>query len=242
MEKEKYYFDFEMDSNGPHKISKKCYLEKERLALLVIDMQNYITDRKYSGKWSSRDSEEYYYERSVNVVIPNIEKIISFFRKQDLSIIYTRIASRSESFADVPPTAKKNLVDEENIDADGKRWTLYEEDEASFLDHRIKPRPRDIVVLKGGSGTFCSSELDLILRSNNISRLVFTGGLTDACVSSTLRQAWDRGYLCTIPEDACIASCKEDHEAEIRILGKYYAWVTSTEELLQELILPNTNE
>jgi len=52
----------------------------------------------------------------------------------------------------------------------------------------------------------------------NISRIIFTGGLTDACVSSTVRQAWDRGYLCTVAEDACIASNKDDHDAEIKIL------------------------
>ena len=132
-------------------------------------------------------------------------------------------------------TAKKNLVDEENIDADGNRWTLYVDDKASLIEKRLEPSQEDIVVYKGGSGAFCSSELDLILRSNNISRLIFTGGLTDACVSSSLRQAWDRGYLCTIPEDACISSCKEDHEAEIRILGKYYAWVAATDELLIKL-------
>jgi nicotinamidase-related amidase len=121
------------------------------------------------------------------------------------------------------------------MDINGKRWTLHYKDRASFIEKRLEPAINDVVVLKGGSGAFCSSEMDLVLRSNNISRIVFTGGLTDACVSSSLRQAWDRGYLCTVIEDACIASCKEDHDAEIKILGKYYAWVTTTGELLNYL-------
>lgn len=235
MSKAKYFFDFIKDKNGPHKIAEKSYLEKEKLALMVIDMQNYMTDHLYTGKWSSRGSEDYYYNRTEKTVIPNIVKLIDFFRKKDLKVIYTRITSTNKSFADVPSTAKKNLVDEENIDTNGKKWTLYVEDNASFIEERLKPSPDDIVIFKGGSGAFCSSELDLILRSNNISRLIFTGGLTDACVSSTLRQAWDRGYLCIAAEDACIASCKEDHDAEIRILGKYYAWVAATDELLKKL-------
>jgi len=234
MSEKKYFFDFIQDKNGPHKIAMKSYLEKEKLALLVIDMQNYMIDHLYSGKWSSRGSEDYY-KRTEKAVIPNIIKLISFFREEDLKIIYTRITSSNKNFADVPSTAKKNLVDEDNIDINGNRWTLYIEDNASFIERRLQPSSDDIVIFKGGSGAFCSSEMDLILRSNNISRLIFTGGLTDACVSSSLRQAWDRGYLCTIPEDACIASCKEDHVAEIRILGKYYAWVTSTDEVLKNL-------
>ena len=231
----KYYFDFNFDKSGPHKIAKESYLEKGRLALMVIDMQNYMTDHLYTGKWSSRGSEDYYYNRAEKTVIPNIAKLIDFFRKNSLKIIYTRIASLDENFADVPSTAKKNLVDEENIDINGTRWTLHVKDRASFIEERLIPEADDIVVLKGGSGAFCASEMDLVLRSNNISRLVFTGGLTDACVSSSLRQAWDRGYLCSIAEDACIASNKDDHDAEIRILGKYYAWVSSTQEIISGL-------
>ncbi len=77
--------------------------------------------------------------------------------------------------------------------------------------------------------------MDMVLRSNNISRIIFCGGLIDACVSSSLRQAWDRGYLCTVIEDACIVSYKEDHDAEIKILGKYYAWVTIADEVINYL-------
>jgi len=235
METGKYYFDFIVDKEGPHKISKESYLEKARLALMIIDMQNYMTENLYTGKWSSRGSEDYYYKRAEETVIPNLAKLISFFRENKIRIVYTRIASLDENFADVPSTAKKNLVDEDNMDINGKRWTLHYKDRASFIEKRLEPAINDVVVLKGGSGAFCSSEMDLVLRSNNISRIVFTGGLTDACVSSSLRQAWDRGYLCTVIEDACIASCKEDHDAEIKILGKYYAWVATTGELLNYL-------
>ncbi len=235
MVKDKYFFDFLIDKKGPHKVSIKSYLEKDKLALIVVDMQNYMTENIYTGKWSSRGSEDYYYNRAEKTVIPNILLLLKYFRGNGIKVIYTRIASTGENFSDVTSNAKKNLVDEENVDIDGKRWTLHIDDAASSIEKRLSPYSDDIVVLKGGSGAFCCSEIDLILRSNNISRLVFTGGLTDACVSSTLRQAWDRGYLCTIAEDACIASCKQDHDAEIRILGKYYAWVTDTSEIIREL-------
>jgi len=232
-----YYYDFKLNKEGPHKISIESYLEKQKLALMVIDMQNYMTQHKYTGKWSSRGSDDYYYNRCENIVIPNLIKLINFFRENSMKVIFTRIASLDKNFSDAAPTAKKNLVDDDNIDIYGKRWTLHIDDEASLIDDRIKPKENDIIVLKTGSGAFCSSEMDLILRSNNISRLILTGGLTDACVSSTTRQAWDRGYLCTVVEDACISSNKEDHAAEIRILGKYYAWIIDTDELIEKLKL-----
>ncbi|MBU4450313.1 MAG: hypothetical protein KKE35_03355 [Actinobacteria bacterium] len=55
METGKYIFDFIVDKEGPHKISKESYLEKDRLALMVIDMQNYITENLYTGKVLSQN-------------------------------------------------------------------------------------------------------------------------------------------------------------------------------------------
>ena len=234
-----YYYDFELDKNGPHKVSIESYIEKDKLALMIIDMQNYMTMHKYTGKWSSRGADDYYYNRCKKTVMPNLVKLINFFKNNNMKIIYTRIASLDENFSDAPSTAKKNLVDDDNVDIEGKRWTLHFSDDASLIDNSIKPGGNDIVVLKTGSGAFCSSEMDLILRANNISRIVFTGGLTDACVASTVRQAWYRGYLCTVAEDACIASCKDDHDAEIKILGKYYAWITDTNNLIDKLSCHN---
>lgn len=236
MDKNKYKFDFIFDKNGPHSISVSSYLEKNKLALMVIDMQNYMTDYNYKGKWSSRDSEQYYYNRTNKIVLPNIMRLLEFFRKNNIMIVYTRIASMDRNFSDVPSTSKKNLVDEENVDINGKRWTLHEQDRASFIEEKLKPLNNDIVMLKTASGAFCSSEIDLVLRSNNISRIIFCGGLTDACVSSSVRQAWDRGYLCTVAEDACISSCSKDHDAEIKILGKYYAWIASSAEIMERFV------
>ena len=94
----------------------------------------------------------------------------------------------------------------------GNQYHLLHDEEKSRIDERITPGPGNLVVAKTASGAFCSSELDLVLRSNGISRLVFTGRLTDACIASSVRQAYDRGYLCCVVEDACIASSAEDHK------------------------------
>jgi nicotinamidase-related amidase len=61
---------------------------------------------------------------------------------------------------------------------------------------------------------------------------MFCGGLTDACLSSSVREAYDRGYLCAVAEDACISPAAEDHEAALRSLGKFYGWVARTDELI----------
>lgn len=227
-----YKYDYILNKDGPKGISVKSWLDTNKLALVIIDVQNYITDKRYRGKYSSDGADDYYYTRLENTVLPNILKIIKRFRELKIKIVYTRIASQSRRLEDVPGLGRKYLADENNLDEDGKKWTLYFDEHSSEVDKRIKPLAEDIVIMKTGSGAFSSSEMDLILRNNNISRLVFTGGLTDACISSTVRGAFDRGYLSTIIEDACITSTKEDHDAALRSLDKFYGWVTSTGDLL----------
>jgi nicotinamidase-related amidase len=229
-----YNYDFIIDNNGPKGISIKSWLEKEKLALILIDVQNYITNKKYSGKWSSNSQDDYYYNRITKIVLPNIGKIIKKFRNLKLKIVYTRIASMNKNLSDVPGIGRKVLA-EELMDAESNQYQLYYTEYAAMIDSKITPEKEDIVIIKSSSGAFCSSNMDLILRSNNISRLIFVGGLTDACVSSSVREAYDRGYLCTVIEDACIAPSKEDHSAALKSLDKYYAWVISTENLISNL-------
>jgi nicotinamidase-related amidase len=227
---EKYAFDYKLNKGHPRGIDLGSWLDRERLAVVVIDMQNYITKKKYSGKWSSGGQDNYYYNRINNKVLPNVKKIINFFRNEDVKIVYTRIASTNTKLLDVPGIGRKVLYNELE-DIEGNKYHLNSKEYASRVDNEIIPKEGDMVVLKSSSGAFCSSNIDLILKANNISRLIFVGGMTDACVSSSVRQAYDRGYLPIVVEDGCIAATEDDHLSALKSIKKYYAWVTTTKDL-----------
>jgi nicotinamidase-related amidase len=211
-----YKYSFDLDPDGPKGISIKSWLNPDKLALLIIDVQNYITSEEYSGQYSSSSNEDYY-KRIENTSLPNIKKLINVFKKSNLQIIYTRNASINKFNLDVPGLSKMRYS-EELKDAKGNNYHLLEDEFGSKIDKRIEPCEKDIVLLKTSSGAFCSSNIDLILRNNNISSLVITGGLTDACVSTSVREASDKGYLCIVLEDACICSSVEDHKAALKSL------------------------
>jgi nicotinamidase-related amidase len=59
----------------------------------------------------------------------------------------------------------------------------------------MKPHEGDIVIEgKRGLDTFPSTNLDFILRSKGIQTVVLAGFLTNCCVESTMRSAYERGF------------------------------------------------
>ncbi len=62
---------------------------------------------------------------------------------------------------------------------------------------------------------FSSTNLNFILRQNGIKNVILAGFLTNCCVESTMRNAYEYGYtVYTIP-DCCAATSIAGHEAAI---------------------------
>ena len=74
----------------------------------------------------------------------------------------------------------------------------------------LEPQPHDIVIEgKRGLDTFASTNLDFILRSRGITTIALAGFLTNCCVESTMRSAYERGYDVVTLTD-CTATLSEE--------------------------------
>ena len=76
----------------------------------------------------------------------------------------------------------------------------------------MQPADDDIVVEgKRGLDCFASTNLDFILRSRGITDLALAGFLTNCCVESTMRSAYERSYRVVTLTD-CTATLSEEEQ------------------------------
>jgi ureidoacrylate peracid hydrolase len=76
----------------------------------------------------------------------------------------------------------------------------------------VAPQPNDIVVEgKRGLDAFATTNLDFILRSRGITTIALGGFLTNCCVESTMRTAYEKGYNVITLKD-CTATVSDEEQ------------------------------
>jgi nicotinamidase-related amidase len=81
----------------------------------------------------------------------------------------------------------------------------------------LTPQADDIVIEgKRGLDTFASTNLDFILRSKGIKTVALGGFLTNCCVESTMRSAYEKGFDVVTLTDCVAATSQAEHDNAIQ--------------------------
>jgi ureidoacrylate peracid hydrolase len=100
----------------------------------------------------------------------------------------------------------------------------------------LKPQPTDIVVEgKRGLCGFASTNLDFILRSRGINTVALGGFLTNCCVESTMRTAYENGYNVITLKDCTAALSEEEQHLAVEKNYPMFSRPLSHIEFLREL-------
>jgi len=100
----------------------------------------------------------------------------------------------------------------------------------------VAPQGDDIVITKHRVSAFAGTDLDMILRANDIDTLVMFGIATSGVVLSTLVQAADMDYRLVVIQDCCV---DQDPDLHSCLLDKYFprrASVVTASEFLEDAL------
>lgn len=204
-------------------------LERHNTALLCIDMQ-YLDAARGFGIFADAESsglppesQDYYFDRLDQQVLPNVRRLQDAFRTNRLEVIHTRIQSLTQDGRDRGPGHKRL-----NLHAPpGSK-------EAEFLP-QIAPQGDEIVIDKTASGVFNSTNIEYVLRNMGITGLFVVGVYSNECVSTAVRDACDLGFYVTLISDAIATVTPELDRATITTMKDRYARVMTTAEAITEI-------
>jgi ureidoacrylate peracid hydrolase len=101
----------------------------------------------------------------------------------------------------------------------------------------FKPQPGDIVALEHWcSSGFANTDLDLLLKTHSIHKLIVIGLIAHTCVEATVRFATELGYEVTVVEDATADYSDEEMHAALKVnLPNYASAIVTTTEVVEAI-------
>ena len=199
-------------------------LDAAKTALVAIDMQvDFCAEGGLVSRWGVDLA-------AMRAPIKPLTDVFAACRRAGVTMIHTR-ESYAKDLSDFPVMRRRRQ--QQMGVATGDRGPLGShlvkgEPCWDFIPELV-PLPGEIVIDKPGFGAFHKTDLETRLRTLGITQLVLTGVTTNCCVTSTLREAEDRGFECLVLADCCADPRAAQHDAAIAWMRRYGIFGTVAE-------------
>jgi nicotinamidase-related amidase len=189
----------------------RMQLNRNRAALLVIDMQDFFLDPASPT-----------FTCGGLAILPTLKRLIGAFREASRPVMFTR-----------------HVHHPDKLDAGIMGWwwkgMCLEGSVESKIHDDIAPLAEEKVIFKHRYSAFYNTDLETVLRCLKVEDLVIAGIMTNLCCESTARDAYFRDYRVFFPADGTGSVNEEMHLASLLNLAFGFAYVTTADELLQAL-------
>lgn len=184
-------------------------VDPRRAAILVVDVQHNFCSP--GGSWANQGHDLGMMETAVS----NISRLLTAARARGVRIIYIQ-AMTMPGLASISPAQirfkiQKCKFSPSSIEAESSAW-------GTEILPEVAPHPEDLVIPKWRSSAFVGTQLDLVLRSSGIESVIVCGVATNACVESTIRDAFNTDFYVVEVEDAVGAYERRLHDASLMVM------------------------
>jgi len=190
-------------------------------ALLMLHWQNSVCDPR--GVWGKNLCGQI----EKNGAVRNAQGVLKTARTRGMLTIFVNIGWRV-GFPELPQNQYYPLLQgakDENKGIIGS-W------EVDVIE-ALRPERDELIVINYGSDSFESTDLDRILRANNIGHLFVSGQCIEHVVATTIKRAANIGYNATLIKDATSGFTDSNYRAMLDILPLYCKIITADQFALE---------
>jgi nicotinamidase-related amidase len=174
-------------------------MKSDETAIVLIEFQNDFTTEGGTLHGAVKETME------STGMLKHTKEALDAARKAGATVIYVPIqfAEGYNEITSHPYGILKGVVDSKSF-VKGS-WG------AAIIDELAPIEGDTIIEGKRGLDAFGSTNLDFILRSKGIKTVALSGFLTNCCVESTMRSAYERGYEVITLTDCVGATSEAEH-------------------------------
>jgi nicotinamidase-related amidase len=188
--------------------------EPSRSAVLSMDLQTGIVG---------------IYTRADPALPERAAKVLQAARNRQVNVIHVQVGFRPK----LPEVSPRNALFGA-IKNSAQHQQLFR-GPLGAIHSAVGPEADEVVVTKHRVNAFAGTDLEMILRANEMETLILMGIATSGVVLSTLLHASDQDYRLLVVRDCCTDLDAGVHHCLIEKVFPAYATITTSDQLISKL-------